>query len=264
MKKRGLLYFQEKGKGEKVVLLLHGFCEDYSIWQEIAEQLSQKYRVIVPDLGGFGKSAKMLPQNVTMENLGEQVKNLLSHLSIEKCIVIGHSMGGYVALALAKAYPNLFEGLGLFNSTALADSEVKKRHRHQTALFIQKNGVPAFADDFSAMMFYTKRREELQKEIEYIKKLVKQTPENSILQVILALRDRADQTEVLKALNVPVLYIIGREDQSVPLSTYEEQIFYPKNASIHILDDTAHVGMLERPKESLQMISEFLGRVWEI
>ncbi len=257
------LHFTQQGFGKKVLVLIHGFCEDNTIWQNLMPTLSKYYKVIAPDLGGFGNSANLLPQDVTIEDLAEQVKNLLDELEIKKCIMIGHSLGGYVALAYAQKYAQNLEGLGLFHSSALPDNEAKKRNRNQTTFFIQKNGVNPFADDFSAMMFFTPRHIELQKEIEYIKNSVKKTPEKSILQVTIALRDRPDQTELLKKLSIPVLFIIGREDVSIPLSSYSEQIFYPQDADIHILNDTGHVGMLERPKETLRMVLNFVKRCWK-
>jgi pimeloyl-ACP methyl ester carboxylesterase len=167
-------------------------------------------------------------------------------------------LGGYVGLALAEHYPQYLKKLCLFNSTALPDSEAKKRTRNHTTFFVQKNGVKPFAEDFSAMMFFAGRKEELHNEIEYIKESVKNTPETSILQCTIALRDRPDRTSILPKLNFPVMYIIGRDDASIPFETYEKQVFLPKNCIIHILENTGHVGMLERPKETLKMVLDFL------
>lgn len=256
------LHFTQQGFGKKVLVLIHGFCEDNTIWQHLMPTLAKHYKVIAPDLGGFGNSAALLPQDVTIEDLAEQVRDLLQALEVKECIMIGHSLGGYVALAYAEKYAHTLKGLGLFHSSALADSEAKKRNRNQTTFFIQKNGVNPFAEDFSAMMFFTPRHTELEKEIEYIKNSVKKTPEKSILQVTIALRDRPDRTALLKKVNFPVLFIIGREDNSIPLSAYTEQIFYPQDSDIHILNDTGHVGMLERPQETLRMLLNFCKRCW--
>lgn len=257
------LHFTQQGFGKKVLVLLHGFCEDNTIWQHLMPTLAKHYKVIAPDLGGFGNSAHLLPQDVTVEDLAEQVKSLLDELAVKECIMIGHSLGGYVALAYAEKYAKTLKGLGLFHSSALPDTEAKKRNRNQTTFFIQKNGVNPFADDFSSMMFFTPRHAELAKEIEYIKNSVKKTPEKSILQITIALRDRPDRTELLKKLDFPVLFIIGREDNSIPLSAYAEQVFYPQDSHIHILNDTGHVGMLERPQETLEMLVHFCRRCWK-
>jgi pimeloyl-ACP methyl ester carboxylesterase len=257
------LHFTQQGFGKKIIVLIHGFCEDNSIWQQFMPSLAQKYKVIAPDLGGFGNSKNLLPHDVTIEDLAEQVKKLLDELEVKECIMVGHSLGGYVSLAYAEKYANTLKGLSLFHSSALADSETKKRARNQTTFFVQKNGVPAFAEDFSAMMFFQPRQKELNKEVNFIKDLVKKTPEKTILEVTIALRDRPDRTELLKTCNFPVQFIIGREDVSIPFSHYAEQVFYPKDADIQILNDTAHVGMLERPQETLQMIHNFVQRCWK-
>ncbi len=254
------LYYTSKGEG-KCVLLVHGFCENNTIWEDFVPILAQKYRVIVPDLGGFGNSAELLPEDVQIDDLALQLKSLLDSLNIKKCIYIGHSLGGYVGLSLAEHFPEYLEGLCLFNSTALADSEAKKRSRNHTTFFVQKNGVKPFAEDFSAMMFFAGRREELHQKIEYIKESVRNTPENSILQCTIALRDRPDRTHILPKLKFPMMYIIGRDDASIPFDTYEKQILMPKNCTIHILENTGHVAMLERPKETQKMVWDFVEAI---
>ncbi len=253
------LHYISEGQGE-CVLLVHGFCENHTIWTDFVPTLSHQYRVVVPDLGGFGKSVSLLPEDVQIDDLALQLKNLLDYLNIKKCTFIGHSLGGYVGLSLAEKYPEYLDGLALFNSTAVADSEAKKRARNNTTFFVQKNGVKPFAEDFSAMMFFAGRREELKPNIEYIKESVRNTPENSILQCTIALRDRPDRTHILPKLSFPVMYIIGRDDASIPFETYEKQVFLPKDCTIHILNETGHVGMLERPKETQKMVRDFVEK----
>lgn len=253
------LHYISAGEGE-CVLLVHGFCENHSIWADFVPVLSQRYRVIVPDLGGFGQSAHLLPEDVQIDDLALQLKQLLDELGIKECTYIGHSLGGYVGLSLAEYYPQYLDGLALFHSTALADTEAKKRTRNNTTFFVQKNGVKPFAEDFSAMMFFAGRRAALHHQIEYIKESVKNTPENSILQATIALRDRPDRTHILPKLDFPVMYIIGRDDASIPFDSYEKQVFMPKDCTIHVLDQTGHVGMLERPQETQKMVKDFVEK----
>ncbi|MDW8296538.1 MAG: alpha/beta hydrolase, partial [Raineya sp.] len=111
------LAYIEQGTGKNVVLL-HGFCESKEIWKDFLPELAKNFRTIAVDIGGFGESANLLPQPCTMETLAEQVFALLKELQISQAAFVGHSMGGYVALALAEKHPEIIEKLCLFHSTA--------------------------------------------------------------------------------------------------------------------------------------------------
>ena len=121
------------GSGTAVVLL-HGFAEDGTTWDNLAGPLSTHCRLIIPNL----------PASTSIEDLATAVKALLDHLGIDKCIMIGHSMGGYIALAFAEKYPDRLTALGLFHSTAYPDSEEKKAIRRKSIDFIRKNGADLF------------------------------------------------------------------------------------------------------------------------
>src|SRR4051812_32476186 len=126
--KNDTLSYQALGKGPAVVLI-HGFCEDQSIWSDYIQKLSRDYHVIVPDLPGFGKSSPEFGEAVTMEYYARRVHEVLEIVlqAEERVTFIGHSLGGYVALAFAELYPERINGMGLFHSTAFADNEEKKQ-----------------------------------------------------------------------------------------------------------------------------------------
>src|SRR5215210_649891 len=126
---------------KKPVILVHGFGEDHSVWDQQARHLEKNCRLIVPDLPGSGK-AKL--GDVSMEGMADHLKNILEEQSVSSCIMIGHSMGGYVTLAFAEKYPEMLAGFGLFHSSAYADSEEKKATRRKAIDFIRKNGTKEF------------------------------------------------------------------------------------------------------------------------
>ena len=119
------IFYTDTGKGQ-VVVLLHGFLEDASMWNALIPELSKKNRVVAIDLLGHGNT-NSLGYVHTMEDMANTVKAVLSHLSLRKFIFIGHSMGGYVALAFAKLYPENIKGLCLLNSTYEADDLERKQ-----------------------------------------------------------------------------------------------------------------------------------------
>lgn len=254
-----LLHYRTYGEGPAIVLL-HGFCESASIFKHFLPSLTAHGRVITIDLGGFGQSADRLPRPVTMDTMAQQVAAVLDHLSIEKAIFIGHSLGGYVSLAFADLYPSRVRGLCLFHSTALADSEEKKRTRNKVIEFVKKVGVPVFIESFVPPLFYEGRREELSEYIEVLKAEAAQTPLTSVVAVTEAMRDRPARLHVLEKADYPVCFIIGKNDAAVPLESYMEQIVLPRQCTAHFLGETGHMGMFERPQECLQFLVAFIGQ----
>ncbi|MCS6821854.1 MAG: alpha/beta hydrolase [Microscillaceae bacterium] len=253
-----LLSHTVQGKG-KPVLLLHGFCESQAIWNGFIPALSEQYTVITVDLGGFGESTALLPKQPTIEALAEQVYRLVDKLRIKRLSVVAHSLGGYVALALAEAHPKRLKGLCLFHSTALPDTPEKQSIRNNVIEFVQKNGVEPFIQNFVSPLFYSQRHHELESEINFVKNIALKTPKETIITITQAMRDRKDRTHVLASANYPIGFVIGKQDQAVLYETYLSQIGLAKHTWVQILDDTAHMGMLERPKETLQFVQNFLA-----
>ena len=241
----------------KPIVLVHGFCESRAVWQNILPALTDKYQVITLDLGGFGDSDDLLPHPTTTESLAEQVKKLLWHLGIDQAVWIGHSLGGYVSLAFAEKYPTQVKGLGLIHSTALPDSDDKKKVRQNVIDFVEKNGVKPFIDNFVEPLFYNKRHAELQASIYKVQEIAFQTSLKSVVEVTKAMRDRPDRTHVLRQAHYPVLLAIGREDNAVPFETYIPQLTLAPDTLVHIWAETAHMGMYERPEETRGLLRYF-------
>lgn len=254
-----LLSFSRTGKGPAVVLL-HGFCENRQLWNELSNYLAKDYDVIYPDLPGHGASKTIA--DVTIDKMAEKVHELLFSLNIDNAVFIGHSMGGYVTLAIAKLFPHLINAIGLFHSTAFADTEEKKINRNRTIDFVEKNGSEKFADNFVAPLFYVKNRTRLAADIEKMILSTKNTTVDGIIAATKAMRDREDASEVLKNLTVPVLFIAGKEDNAVPIQKTFEQAVFPKEAIVQILEETGHMGMFERKAETQTMVKAFLNKTY--
>ncbi|WP_322510149.1 alpha/beta hydrolase, partial [Anaerolinea sp.] len=135
------LFYREHGQG-KPMILIHGFPLDHSIWDAVAEDLSEKARVIIPDLRGYGKSPK--PEGeYTMRMMADDLIALLDQLGIDKAIMVGHSMGGYITLALAKAYPQRLSGIGFVATQAAADLPERRQARLILVDEIKRKGAQA-------------------------------------------------------------------------------------------------------------------------
>ena len=239
------------------MVFIHGFCENKEIWRAFEEKLSAGYRPISVDLPGFGESTTNSNFR-SVEAMANEVKKVLDAEAITSCVVVAHSLGGYVALALAEQHPWLLKGFCLFHSTAYADSEEKKHTRNKTADFLEKKGLDPFLDTFVPALFFAGRREQLGDTLATYRALTRQTPLATAVAVTQAMRDRPDRTNVLQEAAYPVMFIAGREDTAVPLEASREQFFLPKESTVHILAETGHMGMYEQPAKTLEMVESFV------
>lgn len=250
------LSYKEAGQGHPV-LLLHGFCESKELWNSFIEPLSEGNRIIALDLTGFGDNPP-LEHPLTIGDLAEDIYHFLPTIGAENPIIIGHSLGGYVALAFAEKFPQRLTGLGLFHSTSYADSFEKKQARNKTIDFIERYGLDEFVDEFFTPLFFDGRRKELKDEIKFLTELGKKTHKTTVIEVIKAMRDRKDRSKVLEKVPCPVMFIAGKNDSAVPFTTSLTQFGLPQEATVHVLNNTGHMGMLERPKETLLMMKHFI------
>lgn len=261
--KRRICYSIE-GTGPAVVLL-HGFGEDGSIWHYQQRFLRKSFQIIIPDLPGSGCSdtieVKEMRAASVIEEYAMDIKAVLERESVERCTLIGHSMGGYVTLAFARNYPERLNGLGLFHSTAFADSDEKKSARRKGIKFIRQYGAHEFLKQSIPNLF---GEEYSEKHADEIAKLISRSGNFSaaaLVQYYEAMMARPDNSLVLKSITIPVLFIMGEEDKSVYLQESLRQCYYPAKALINILPNTAHMGMWEQKDRANDTVLKFLNYV---
>lgn len=242
------------GKGSTVVFL-HGFCEWKGYWLPAVDVLSASFECICIDLPGHGNSPVM--PNITMEDMAKEVVDTLTKLHIYDFTLVGHSMGGYVALAIAEQFPEKVKGLCLCNSTAMPDSEEKKQQRNKTIDYLRENGVKAFIKPFVPPLFHPENRDACADIIEAITERGLKLKNEAIAAATIAMRNRPDRTHVLKQINVPVLFIIGKNDTAVKFEDIMPQVSMPRHTYIQINEPCGHQSLYECKHESIKMIESF-------
>jgi pimeloyl-ACP methyl ester carboxylesterase len=251
------MFYSITGEGESVVLL-HGFAEDSMIWDDLVSHISANHKVICVDFRGSGRSTGNM-DGVTMESLADDVNRIFEKEQIHQAYMIGHSMGGYVALAFAEKYPEKLKGLGLFHSTAFADNDEKKEARKKNADFIRKHGTVKFLEQSVPNLFADETK---QKHPHLPKQLIERYSNfspASLVAYTLAMMNRPDRTEILKTVKCPVLLIIGEFDTAVPMAQSLKLCALADFTYIYIAAHSGHMGMLEEPEFCLKAIQDFLS-----
>jgi pimeloyl-ACP methyl ester carboxylesterase len=241
-------------QGEGIPLVfLHGFCETKDIWENFTAPFSKKYRVIEIDLPGFGESP--LPAGeITISKSGDLVWEFLKNMGLSNALVVGHSMGGYMALAMAAKRPEFFKGLVLFHSTALADTIEKKHSRNKAIEFLKKYGAIRFVESFVPALFHQASPDIIAEVV----KVASTCSTETLVAYTLAMRDRKAHTGVLESATFPILFIGGEYDTAVPANTLQGQASLPKKSHLRVLPDVGHMGMFEAKEQTQTLISEFL------
>lgn len=252
--KKGKINFEEYGSGNALVLL-HGFTESVKIWHDYRNTLSQNFRLILIDLPGHGKSS-VVAEVHSMELMADCVKTVLDHLEITSSVMIGHSMGGYVALAYARKYSRMLKGLGLFHSTSLADSDEARQGR-QKAIEAIENNHSRFLLNFIPDLFAPETRDLFQDEIQNLIEEASQMSPRAILAAQKGMKDRNSTLDVLINASFPVMFIAGQKDTRVPFENVWVQMALTETAYSLILRNAGHMGFIEAKIQSLDFIESF-------
>ena len=254
--KNTAISFSDIGKGT-VVVLLHGFLENKKMWKDLVPSLAEKNRVISIDLLGHGET-DCLGYIHSMEENAEIVNAILSHLRIRKAVFIGHSMGGYVALAFAELYLNRVKGLILLNSTALEDSVERKINRDRAIKAVKQNYIN-FVRMSIANLFSENNRDRLKNEIENVKLEGLKTPLQGIIASLEGMKIRKDRQFILKETDFPKLLILGEKDGVLLYKDNASQIEATNTELISFPD--GHMSHIENKEELEKVIASFLRKI---
>jgi 3-oxoadipate enol-lactonase len=249
------LYYEEHGQGFPVIFL-HGFPFDHTIWEPLVPEMAAEARLILPDLRGFGRSP--VTEGVYgMRLMAEDIVRLMDRLDIEKCILVGHSMGGYISLAFANAYPGRLAGLGLIATQAAADAPERRQARYKTAETVAHKGARVVASDMVDIL--TPKNELLAS----IKELILRAQPTGIVGSLKGMAERADMTGLLNTISVPAVVIAGTADQLLPIERMHTLAqMLPKGWLVEV-QGGGHMLMMEEPQHvagALRQLIQMAGK----
>jgi pimeloyl-ACP methyl ester carboxylesterase len=240
-----------------VIILLHGFLENQTMWDKLIPVLSLKNRVITIDLLGHG-ATECMGYIHNMEDNADAVHAVLSELRIRKAVFVGHSMGGYVALAFAELYPENVKGLVLLNSTSKADSAERKHNRDRAIKAVKENYIN-FVRLSIANLFSEANRERLSDEIELVKLEALKTPLQGIVASLEGMKIRKDREVLLHFCPFPKMLILGKKDGVL---NYEDQLDQIENTNTHLVTfPDGHMSHLENTAELTDELLKFIKKV---
>lgn len=248
--------YSDTGKGTAIILL-HGFLENQRMWDNYINAFSKKNRIITIDLLGHG-ATECMGYVHSMEDNADAVHTVLAELRIRKAIFVGHSMGGYVALAFAELYPDFVKKMVLLNSTARADSDERKRNRDR-AIKAVKHSFTNFISLSISNLFSENNRERLSQEIENVKNEALKTPLQGIVASLEGMKIRPDREVLLHLSPFPKLLILGEKD---PVLTYEETKKQIEKTEVKLVTfDNGHMSHIENQSELTKILLDFFKKV---
>lgn len=254
------------GKGHPC-MLLHGFAEDGHIWDEQVNALQDIIQFFIPDMPGIGASIHAFPNTsiTDFEGCADVIRQIADLEGIGSMVILGHSMGGYITLAVVEKYPDLVKAFGLIHSTSYADNEEKLLTRRKSVALMKSNGngLKLFLSQLYPNLYGERYKRESYGEIEkQIKASELFKPEVLIAQYEMMMK-RPDRRTLLEGCEKPVLFVIGAEDKTVNLSDSLAQCHLPLESHIHILEQAGHMGMKEEPLKTTKAIGDFLTYINE-
>ncbi|WP_456437472.1 alpha/beta fold hydrolase [Psychroserpens sp.] len=249
------IFYTDEGQGDAIVLL-HGFLENSTMWQPLVPHLEKSNRVICIDLLGHGQT-ECIGYMHSMEDMADAVKAVVDELKIETCTLIGHSMGGYVALALTEKYSRLIKGICLMNSTGLADNDRRKINRDRAIEAVKKNHK-TFVGMSIANLFAPDNREQFALEIELAKQEALKTPLQGIIAALEGMKIRPNREFILQNTNFKKMMIIGRKD---PVLEYNTVMNQTHNSNVEIVEfPDGHMSHIENTNELTYKILRFIEK----
>jgi pimeloyl-ACP methyl ester carboxylesterase len=247
------------GRG-KTIVLLHGYLEAGEVWDPLAKELADSYRIIYPDLPGHGQSG-ILGETHTMEWLAAAIREVIIDAGSDKVLMAGHSLGGYVTLAFLELYPDLLSGYILFHSHPHADSleAIGRRNREIDVVRAGKKNI-MYPGNIS-MMFAEKNLRSMAAEVERSKKIASRNPGAGIIALLNGMIARPSRQYILENGTIPLLWILGRHDLYFSPEKAMRDVGLPFNAEVVILEKSGHMGFIEEKEKSALLIRSFAERL---
>ncbi|MBR1792960.1 MAG: alpha/beta hydrolase [Bacteroidales bacterium] len=254
---RYMHYRDEGRKNTKTIVLLHGLLQNLTVWDELTLKLFREYRVISIDLPGHGYSDLYNSDAHTMEFMARCVNEVLINCGVNDCVIIGHSLGGYVALSYAELFEKNIKGIGLVHALAIADSPEKKESRQKVCEMVKTNR-PTYIIQFIPSLFAPCNRMSMAKRIEEMKDQALKMDATSIIAAQMGMIRRKTSIPFLDRTNRPVMFIYGKQDDRIPIEMAAIQATVPQHAEMLMLDNVGHMAHIECPDLVAKWIRNFV------
>ncbi len=249
------LSYNSYGAGP-AIMLIHGFPASGILWRNLVSALAESYTVLVPDVPGAGAS-RLEGESATIDELATTVPAILDSAGVDACMLAGHSMGGYIALAAADLYESRVRGLCLVHSTARADDEERREKRRKSIELIRKGGKDPFIRGMVPTLFSDAFKTGDAAAVgEWINEGLKLAPE-SMIAFYSAMMQRPDRTEVIANAAFPVQWIAGKDDALIPYISTLQQSALAGVSFVSLYGDCGHMSMIEQPKKLTMDLRRF-------
>lgn len=257
------IHYRDEGREyEPTLVLLHGFLQNQNVWSSFVLTYMRYMRVITIDLPGHGYSSTYSDVH-TMDFMANAVKAVLDEVGVERCVMAGHSMGGYVALAFANQYRYMLNGLALLHSHAMADDAEKRAQREEVCRQVRQNRA-GFIVDFITNLFDESKREYLAQDIKELRDQCLECREEGIVAAQRGMRLRTSRITTLAQLDVPVLFVYGKNDTRIPIEMGLSQAMVPRRSEVVLLDGVAHMSFMEERDYIKQRLSDFVHQCFTL
>ncbi|NNE28958.1 MAG: alpha/beta hydrolase [Saprospiraceae bacterium] len=254
------LHYQTIGsRNNPCLVFIHGFCEDLRMWEGLLEKGFTDYYCVLVDLPGFGKSPSS--EQASIKGYAEQLVELLDHLKVSQFYAFGHSMGGYVSLALGELRPGRLRGLALINSHGLEDSPESKAGRQKSIDFINQFGSSLYVKQLIPALFPDRFSRSNGFLVDELTLHACQYSNEGITGGLSAMKSRPARTDVLTKTHTPVLVVVGELDELIDFDKLVDQGSYSSICQLEIIPGVGHMSPFESPERLRSIILEFLSFV---
>ena len=258
--KNGKINFSDKGSGHAIVLI-HGYMESSEVWENFADRISQNFRTLCIDLPAHGLSDLCNEIN-SMELMAESVIAVLDSLNISKALLVGHSMGGYVALAALQLFPERLSGITLFNSHPFADSPEVIEKRNKTIALVEAGKKESIIPGFVQNLYAAKNFKTMSGAVEKSLSIAFDTSDKAIIADLKGMIARPSRVGLVEDGKVPLLWILGDKDNHINYDEALKSVKLPPNTEVAVFLDVGHMGFIEAEEDSANILIKFAAKLF--
>ncbi len=253
-------YLDTGSKEDIPVVFIHGFPLDKSMWKEQLKYFSNKYRTIAYDIRGFGES-ELDNENLSIDLFAEDLKQFIDSLALEKVVLCGFSMGGYIALNAIQKFPEKIMGLVLADTQCEADTEEVRNKRMKSCENIRRGSLSLYADDVLPTLLHSSAEGEESKDMIALRNVIEQTSKDTLCGSLAAMANREASCTALKSINVPTLILVGEDDPLTPPKKSEMMNAEISGATLQIIPYAKHLSNIDNADDFNRHMANLLVRV---